>query len=105
MFKVMTPAEAIRLTMKTSMMLGQAQMVIAMRSFGMMGMWRVTPAENTRMMAEKIEASQEVVLATAAAVARGGSAAVVANAALKPIARRTAANAKRLSRRGPGTPD
>ena len=49
-----TPAEAMRLTMQSSMMLAEANMVIAMRMLGMGGMWRVTPSENARMVQEKI---------------------------------------------------
>ncbi len=37
------PADAIRLSMQMGIMLAEAQMVIAKRTFGMMGLWRVGP--------------------------------------------------------------
>ena len=37
------PIDAIRQSMKMGIMLAEAQMVIAKRTFGMMGLWRVGP--------------------------------------------------------------
>jgi hypothetical protein len=96
-----SPFEAMRLSMRTGMMLAEANMVIGMRMLGMAGMWRVQPSENRRMVAEKQAAGAEAALAMGRAVMLGGSAARVLEAGLKPVARRTKANVKRLSHRGP----
>ncbi len=99
-----TPADAIRLSMQMGTMLAEAQMVIAMRTFGMMGLWRVGRSENTQMVQEKVAAAQDAAMAAGKAMMAGANPTTIAGAALKPIARRTAANAKRLSRLGPGHP-
>jgi hypothetical protein len=98
------PAEIIRLQLTFGMMLAEAQMVIGMRMLGMAGMWRVTPSENARMVNEKLSAMQDAGLAATRAALLGKSPAVIADHVLKPIRRRTSANAKRLARRGPATP-
>jgi hypothetical protein len=99
-----TPIEMMRLSLRTGMMLAEAQMVIGMRMLGIMGMWRVQPSENTRMVHEKLAAGREAVLASTRAVLTGKPPALVADHALKPVRRRTSANVKRLARRGPGKP-
>jgi hypothetical protein len=98
------PAEVFRLQIRFGLMLAEAQMVIGMRMLGMSGMWRVTPSESTRMVSEKLSAAQDATLAATRAVLAGKQPAVIADHALKPIRRRTKANAKRLVRRGPGKP-
>jgi hypothetical protein len=104
MFPMMKPAEVITLSIKTAMMLTQAQMVIGMRMMGMAGLWRVQPSENARMSSEKVQAAQDSGQAMMRAAMQGKSAAKVAEAGLRPVARTTRANAKRLAARGPGTP-
>jgi hypothetical protein len=89
------------LSLRTGMMLGQANMVIAMRMMGMAGAWNVTPAENKRMVDEKTAAAVASGTAMMKAAMAGKDAVAVANAGLAPIARRTGANAKRLAKRGP----
>jgi hypothetical protein len=89
------------LSMQTGMMLGQANMVIAMRMMGMAGAWNVTPAENKRMVDEKTAAAVESGAAMTRAALAGKGPVAVAKAGLAPIARRTGANAKRLAKRGP----
>ena len=104
MTPMMTPAQMISLSMKTGMMLMEAQMVIAMRMMGMAGLWRVHPSENAMMSSEKVSALGQSAIATSQAIMTGKSPAFIANAALKPIARRTKSNVKRLAARGPGKP-
>lgn len=101
---VFNPAELFQLQMRFGLMLAEAQMVIGMRMLGMAGMWRVSPSENARMVSEKLSAAQDATLAATRAVLAGKPPAVIADHALKPIRRRTSANAKRLASRGPGTP-
>lgn len=104
MFPFSTPGEMMRLSLRTTMMLGQAQLVIGMRLMGMAGLWRVTPSETRRMVAEKVAAAQAGGAAGVRAAARGGSAAKVAEAMVAPAARKTRSNARRLAARGPRQP-
>ena len=102
MFPVSTPAEILRLSMRSAQMLTEAQMVIGMRMMGMFGMWRVSPSENSRMVTEKMAAMQAAGRAATSAAMSGKSPAAAMDHALKPIQRRTSANVKRLGQRGPG---
>lgn len=104
MYPMMTPIQAFSLSFKTGMMLMEAQAVIAMRMLGMMGMWRVTPSETARMSTEKVAAVGRSAVAAQQAALTGKPPAVIADLALKPIARRTRSNVKRLAARGPGKP-
>ncbi len=88
-----SPGQMMRLGLKSSVMMAEAQAVIAMRMFGMMGMWPVSPGENARMVSEKIAAVQEAQMAVMKAAMNGAS-----PAALRPVRRRTKANAERLAR-------
>lgn len=93
-------AEIMKLWAESCFLALEAQMIIAMRLAGMAGFWNVTKAENTLMHTEKLAAAQASALAAAAAVAVGSSPAGVALAAMKPIRRKTCANARRLGKRG-----
>jgi hypothetical protein len=104
MYPMMTPAQMINLSVATNLMLVEAQMVIGMRVMGMMGLWRVLPSETARMSSEKVAAMGQAAAASSRAMLAGKPPALVAQAALKPIRRHTAANVKRLARRGPGKP-
>lgn len=99
-----TPAEAMRLAMQSSMMMAEANMVIAMRVMGMGGMWRVSPAENARMVQEKTDAAIASSAAMGRAIMAGQSPAKVALAGMKPVRDKTRANATRLAKRGLGKP-
>jgi hypothetical protein len=104
MYPMMTPAQMISLSLKTGMMLMEAQMVIGMRLMGMAGLWRVLPSETSRMSSEKVSALGQSAIATSQAIMTGKPPSFIAEAALKPIARRTKSNVKRLAARGPGKP-
>ncbi|WP_232831315.1 antifreeze protein [Pseudogemmobacter bohemicus] len=93
-----SPAQMMRLGLRSTAMMAEAQAVIAMRMAGMMGMWPVSPGENARMVSEKIAALQEAQVAVMKAVMKGASPATMAEAALRPVRRRTKANAGRLAR-------
>jgi hypothetical protein len=96
--------DLMALSIKTGMMLGQANMVIAMRMMGIAGAWNVSPAENRRMVHEKRAVAVESGAAMTRAVMTGKGPVALAKAGLAPIARRTGANAKRLAKRGPKVP-
>lgn len=99
-----SPAEAMRLAIQTSMMMAEANMVIAMRLMGMGGMWRVSPTENNRMVKEKTVAAVASGQAMGQAILAGKSPAKVALAGMQPMRSRTNANVTRLAKRGPGKP-
>lgn len=98
-----TPMQMMSLSIRFTMMMTEAQTVIAMRMLGMAGLWRVSPSESARMVGEKLEAVQQSAVAATRAALQGKPPAIIADHALKPIRRRISANAKRLARRGPGT--
>ncbi|MCL4065285.1 hypothetical protein M3484_01680 [Pseudomonas sp. GX19020] len=100
MFPFLPPsaAQMMRLGLRSSVMMAEAQAVIAMRMAGMMGMWPVSPGENARMVSEKLAALQEAQIAVMKAAMKGASPATMAEAALRPVRRRTKANAERLAR-------
>ncbi|WP_334194099.1 antibiotic ABC transporter [Pararhodobacter sp.] len=97
-------ADLFRLSLETSLMTLQAQQVVAMRMLGLMGAWRTRDGEAARMMTEKLDALGEATLGMGKALALAQSPLHVAEAALAPYARRTSANHRTLSRRGPGRP-
>ena len=78
----------------------EAQMVIGLRTAGMMGMMAKAPGEPFRMVAEKQAAATESLFAMAQAAGRGASAERVMAAALRPYGKRTRANSRRLSKVG-----
>ncbi len=76
----------------------EAQMVIALRTAGMMGVLPQAAGENARMVTEKQDAAAASLRAAMRAASRGARADEVLSAALKPYGRRTKANAKRLGK-------
>ena len=95
------PFEMMKASMQMGLMMMEAQSVIAMRLSGMAGLWNVTKGENHRMTAEKAPAMMAAAVAAGTALATGATPAAAVLAALKPIRRRTRANAGRLTKRGP----
>lgn len=91
--------------MTASVQMGQilveAQMVIAMRLMGFGGLWRLSPGEEQRMWAEKIEAARQSGAALTGALMLGATPARAVKAAIKPVRARTKSNVRRLARRGP----
>lgn len=81
-------------------LMSEAQAVIAMRLMGMAGVWSVTPAEDARMVSEKVYALTRAGTDAARAMLDGAPPDQVAAAAIKPIRQKTRANAKRLGKRG-----
>lgn len=76
-----------------------SQMVIVLRTAGMMGLLKQDASEPQKMVVEKAEAAGEALKAALHAAARGRPADQVMAAALRPYRRRTKANAKRLTKR------
>ena len=80
-------------------MVWESQMVIALRTAGMMGILRQDAEEPQRIVIEKANGSTESMHAALRAAGRGERADKVMAAALRPYRRRTKANVKRLSRK------
>ncbi|GGL69331.1 hypothetical protein [Wenxinia marina] len=80
-----------------SMMIAEAQGVIAMRIWGLAGMWPVVADESRRMVTEKGPAFAEAAAAATAAAMALQTGPQVAMATLKPIRKLTRANHRRLS--------
>lgn len=87
------------LGVRTAQMLVEANSVIAFRVLGMAGHWPVSPSENSRMVLEKGPAFIRAYGDAAQAMMKGKRPDEIAEAALRPISRKTRSNAKRLSRR------
>lgn len=76
----------------------EAQTVIALRSLAMIGVLPRRAGEDRRMAEEKVRAFGLSALAAGATAARGGDAHSVAQAAIRPLAKRTRSNVRRLTR-------
>ncbi|NUB43609.1 antifreeze protein [Fertoebacter nigrum] len=103
MAKVFSPADALRLSAQMGLMTLEAQTVITLRLWGMMGLWNTAPGENRRMIAEKGVAALASGRAAGRSLAAGDEAGHVALAAIAPLRAKTRANARRLAGRGPKT--
>lgn len=97
----MTPQQTLRLMTQWTLMMIEAQRVIAMRLAGMSGTWNVSAKEDSRMVTEKHQAAVAAGQAMIQTAARGASPAVVALAGLKPVRAKTRANNSRLTKSGP----
>jgi hypothetical protein len=93
-----TPFDLIRPSLLMTQMLAEANVVIALRLWGLAGAWHMAPGERRRMVTEKVAAAQASGAAMAKAALAGASPGDVATAGLKPVRRRTKANAARLTR-------
>ena len=96
-----SPNDVMRLGAQMTMLAWEAQMVVAMRTMGMAGLWSVLPSEDERMVAEKPAAFAEAAMAAGAAGLAGKRPDQVMDAWARSLRRRTGGNARRLARRGP----
>ncbi|KIN73464.1 hypothetical protein [Sulfitobacter guttiformis] len=90
-----------RNAIQLGLMAAEANAVIAMRLWGMAGIWSVTKSENDRMVSEKVQAAAQSLVAANRSVMAGKSPDQVVAAAIKPVRRKTRANSERLAKRGP----
>lgn len=93
-----TPFDLVRPSILMAQMIAEANMVIALRMWGLAGAWQMAPGENQRMMTEKLSAAQASGRAMTRAAMAGATPGEVASAGLKPVRRRTQANVARLTR-------
>ncbi|MTD98699.1 antibiotic ABC transporter [Paracoccus sp. YIM 132242] len=96
----MMPKNPVRLWTQFARIAIESQMVIGLRTAGMMGIMAQAPGEPFVMVAEKQAAATESLFAMARAASRGHSAERVMAAALRPYGKRTRANSRRLGRVG-----
>lgn len=76
----------------------ESQMVIGLRTAGMMGLVDSPKGETGRMILEKQQAASAALRAMTRAAMQGRSAEKIVEAGLQPYRRRTTSNAKRLTR-------
>ena len=95
------PADTMKSAFAAMQMMSEAQAVIAYRLCGMAGLWTVAANEDHRMVSEKGPAFTAANLAAFRAMSAGKRPDQVYAAWLKPIGRKTRANAARLRKRGP----
>ncbi len=93
------PADMMRLSLAWWTMMAEAQTVIGLRTLGMAGILPAKDSENSRMVSEKVAAMTQSLNAAGKAALAGKRPDEVALAAIRPLGRKTRANAKRLSRR------
>lgn len=79
-------------------MLAEAQTVVALRMMGMAGFWTLADGETARMVTEKQQAFAQSAFDGAAAAMRGQAPEHVLDAFVRPLGRKTSANARRLGR-------
>ncbi|WP_347311252.1 hypothetical protein [Defluviimonas sp. SAOS-178_SWC] len=101
MFRMKMPVDYWQSAVVFTAMMAEAQMVIAMRMMGGIGVWNLGPDEHMRMVAEKAGAASDAGHAVSRALWRGAGPGATTLAALKPIRKRTRSNVTRLHRKGP----
>ena len=101
MAKQATGFEMIRSAMLLNRLAWEAQMVVGMRMLGMAGLWSVPSGESDTMFSEKPPVFANAAVAASAAALRGGRPDQIMDAWTRTIRRKTGANVRRLSKRGP----
>ena len=99
---MVSPFDYFRPAMEAARIMAESQMVISLRLAGMAGFSPMGQAEMPRMVAEKMQAGLDMGHAAMKAGMAGDSLPDIAMAAMKPVRRRTKANARRLSRKAGG---
>ena len=92
-----SPQQAFDLSVETTLLMAESHVVIAMRLWGMAGVWPTADDENARMLNEKSDAFTAAGHAATQAIADGKGAGEIALAALKPLRSKTKSNVARLS--------
>jgi hypothetical protein len=91
------PYDYWRMALQASQIMTESQTVIALRLSGLAGLWPMAEAEAQRMVDEKLDAAAQAGHAALRVGMTGGNLTDVAMAAMRPVARRTKANVKRLT--------
>lgn len=94
------PLQSWQTGVRVATMLGEAQMVVAYRVLGHLGLWSTAPGETARMVREKPAAFAQAVAAAVGAAQAGRRPDEILAAAVMPLGRRTRSNMRRLARRG-----
>jgi hypothetical protein len=98
------PLDYWRASIEAVRIMTESQVVIGLRLAGFAGFWPMDGAEGPRMLAEKLQAGAMSSGAALRVGLAGGSLPEIALAAMKPVRRRTRANARRLRRELGETP-
>lgn len=85
----------------TAQMMLEAQTVMTLRLLGMAGIWTTAPTESVRMVLEKPGAFIRAASSATEAAISGKRPDQIAEAAIRPLRRKTRANSRRLARAGP----
>lgn len=94
-----TPADLWRTGLQLQQLVLETQLVMAWRLMGMAGILPAAAGENERMFLEKPQAFSEAALAAGAAAMTGRRADQVLAQWMRPLRKRTGANARRLAGR------
>lgn len=95
-----TPLDFWKSSIEMGLLLLETQLVMSYRLLGMAGLRAATKGENRRMVDEKAPAFFEATLAATRATMSGGGPDEVMGAWMRPLRRKTRANARRLGKRG-----
>lgn len=97
MGKIVTPMDLALAGLRTWQVQAQSCAVMGLRVAGMAGAWSMPPSEAIHMVAEKQADFAEAGRKMTQAMLAGVAPLAVYGAGLKPVARRTKANVRRLS--------
>lgn len=96
--------DATRLWISYAQLAADTQFVVMMRMMGLSGTWLVPPSESTEMLAEKLPAFVEGMVAGTLSAWSGQLPEQVARATLEPISDTARSNRQRLANYGPRLP-
>ncbi|MFZ5962184.1 antifreeze protein [Thalassococcus sp. BH17M4-6] len=95
-----TPFDLLGASLQMGYLAAETQSVMAMRLWGMAGLWNVTTSENNRMVDEKTPALTQSAMNAMFAAMRGERPDQIVVSAIKPLRARTRSNSRRLAKRG-----
>lgn len=93
------PSRFLTVVHRGSALMLDAQMVVTMRLFGMVGLWPVRPDESRRMIAEKGPALMRAASLAQSAALAGKRPEDIVLAGMAPLTRKARSNRKRLAQR------
>ncbi len=93
-----TPFDIWKGSLELTALLVETQFVMAYRTMGMIGVWTVAPGESQRMVSEKAPAFASAAVAASRAALLGQRPDQIVGAWIRPLRRKTRANARRLGR-------
>jgi hypothetical protein len=98
---VSNPFDLWRTSLQLGLLAYETQAVVAMRLWGMAGLWNVAATENSQMVSEKPGAWIEAASDALTAAWGGATPDRIMLSAIKPLRVKTRSNSRRLARGGP----